>query len=383
VSADDVTRATVLFDATAVPADRGGVGRYVDGIVPALIEAGVDLVVVAQERDRALFERSGARVVVAPSWAASTPGRLIWEQVGLPRIARRLGARVIHSPHYTFPVFTRRRHVVTVHDLTFYSHPEVHGVGKRFFFRSWLRLGALRRVPVVAVSEATGREYRRVFGSHGPLTVAPLGFEGELFHAPTGEELAAFRATAGHPEGDWIAFLGTLEPRKNVVALIAGYERAVEGLPPEARPALLLAGAAGWDPHAGPAVEKAKAAGFDVRLLGYLPVETLSAFLGGAEIVAYPSLGEGFGLPVLEAMATGGVVLTSDRLSLPEVGGDAVAYTGTEPAEIGTALSALLADPERRADLRQRALARAETFSWPQTAARHVDAYRVAEGDAA
>lgn len=380
MSAGPATAATVVFDATAVPSDRGGVGRYVDGIVPALVAAGVDLVVVAQERDRALFERTGARVVVAPGWASSTPGRLVWEQIGLPRIARRLGARVIHSPHYTFPVFTRRRHVVTVHDLTFYSHPEVHSAAKRLFFRSWLRFGALRRVPVIAVSDATGREYRRVFRVHGPLTVAPLGYEGELFHPPTAEESAAFRTVAELPDGRWIAFLGTIEPRKNVVALIEGYQLAVRERPRAERPALLLAGAAGWDPHAGPAVEKARSAGYDVRLLGYLPVETLSAFLGDAEIVAYPSLGEGFGLPVLEAMATGGVVLTSDRLSLPEVGGDAVAYTGTEPAQIGAALGELLDDSDRRSDLRRRALERALTFSWPRTAERHVAAYRAAEG---
>ena len=167
----------------------------------------------------------------------------MWEQVGLPRLAARIGARLIHSPHYTFPVFTRRRHVVTVHDLTFYSHPEVHGLGKRLFFRAWLRFGAWRRVPVVAVSEATGREYDRVFRRHGRLTVAPLGFEEELFHPPTDDELAAFRASAGLPQGSWVAFLGTLEPRKNVVALIGGYERAVSALPPAERPALLLAGA--------------------------------------------------------------------------------------------------------------------------------------------
>lgn len=370
----------VLFDATAVPADRGGVGRYVDGIVPALVAQGVDLIVVAQPRDREVFERAGARVVDAPRSAATTPGRLIWEQLSLPRLARRLNVRLVHSPHYTFPLATRRARVVTVHDLTFYSHPELHGPAKRWFFRSWLRLGALLRAPVVAVSEATGREYRSRFRRRGTVTVAPLGYEEALFHPPTDEETSDFRRHAGQEERGWIAFLGTLEPRKNVVALIEAYENAVAGLPEGERPSLLLAGAAGWDPHVGPAVDEAAATGYDVRLLGYLPVELLAPFLGGAEVVAYPSLGEGFGLPVLEAMASGGVVLTSDKLSLPEVGGDAVAYTGTSAAEIAAVLGELLRDEPRRGELRSRARRRALSFSWPRTAEQHVVAYAAALG---
>lgn len=369
----------VVFDATAVPADRGGVGRYVDGIVPALIAAGVDLTVAAQKRDVELFRRAGcAAVVAAPGWASRTAGRLVWEQIGLPALARRVGAGLIHSPHYTFPLVTRVKRVVTVHDLTFYSHPEVHSPVKRYFFRAWLRWGALRRVPIIADSGATGREYRERFGRHGPVTVAPLGFEGELFHPPSPEEIDAFLSILEEPVGEWIAFLGTLEPRKNIAALIEGYEKAVLSTPAAERPALLLAGGAGWDPQVAPAVEAARRSGFDVRLLGYLPVDMLSAFLGGAVVVAYPSLGEGFGLPVLEAMATGGTVLTSDRLSLPEVGGDAVAYTGTEAHEIGAALAALIGDPGRRADLAARARERALQFSWPRTAAQHVVAYLVA-----
>jgi glycosyltransferase involved in cell wall biosynthesis len=128
-------------------------------------------------------------------------------------------------------------------------------------------------------------------------------------------------------------------------------------------------------------VEAAVRAGYDVRLLGYLPVGVLSAFLGGAVVVAYPSLGEGFGLPVLEAMATGGVVLTSDRLSLPEVGGDAVAYTGTGASEIGRALSELIDDPARRAHLGRCARERSLSFSWRRTAERHIVAYSEALGE--
>lgn len=120
--------------------------------------------------------------------------------------------------------------------------------------------------------------------------------------------------------------------------------------------------------------------GLTVLRPGYLPLSDLSGFLSGAEVVVYPSLGEGFGLPVLEAMASGAAVLTTRELSLPEVGGDAVAYCGTTSAEIAGALRALLADPGLRAELAAAAQARAAAFTWRAAAGRHVEAYRAALG---
>jgi len=104
----------------------------------------------------------------------------------------------------------------------------------------------------------------------------------------------------------------------------------------------------------------------------------LPAFLSGAQVLAYPSLGEGFGLPVLEAMACGAVVLTTRELSLPEVGGDAVAYCGTDQASIAQALAALLDDPPLRGVLSMAAQVRARSFSWARSAALHVQAYESA-----
>jgi len=177
----------------------------------------------------------------------------------------------------------------------------------------------------------------------------------------------------------WLAFLGTLEPRKNVPALIAAYRRSMADRSPGDRPALLLAGAPGWDDAVGPSVADAVDAGFDVRTLGYLPLDMLSAFLGGAELVVYPSLGEGFGLPVLEAMASGALVSTTRRLSLPEVGGEAVLYSEPDVASIAEVLTEALDLPADAArDLRSRAIERAALFTWAAAAEAHLAAYRSA-----
>src|SRR5690606_5783133 len=180
------------------------------------------------------------------------------------------------------------------------------------------------------------------------------------------------RAAIGVGSTPYVAFLGALEPRKNVPALIRGFARAVADL--SEPPALVLAGQPGWDRQVEAALESVP---YRLRVIraGYLPFDTLSGFLGGSELVAYPSLGEGFGLPVLEAMASGACVLTTRRLALPEVGGDAVAYCGVGAGDVAAALRELLDNPARRADPMQAALRRAKAFSWATSAALHREAY--------
>jgi glycosyltransferase involved in cell wall biosynthesis len=157
-----------------------------------------------------------------------------------------------------------------------------------------------------------------------------------------------------------------------VPALIRAYIRAMSDRANP--PALVLAGSPGWDAGVEPAIA-AVPDGLRVIRPGHLPVDLLPGLLGGAELVAYPSLGEGFGLPVLEAMACGAAVLTTRKLALPEVGGDAVAYSGTGAGDIAAALTELLDDPARRAELSVAALERAGTFTWAASAQAHQVAY--------
>jgi glycosyltransferase involved in cell wall biosynthesis len=194
-----------------------------------------------------------------------------------------------------------------------------------------------------------------------------------VFFPPDAAAVAGLRARLGIPDGrGYVAFLGTLEPRKNVPALIAGWSSACADRANP--PALVLAGGSGWDERMAAAVAEVPAV---LQLLrpGYLPLADLPALLGGAEIVAYPSLGEGFGLPVLEAMACAAPVLTTRRLALPEVGGDAVAYTEPDAASIANSLRELLDDPQRRESLAAAGLARSAQFSWGASADIHIATY--------
>jgi glycosyltransferase involved in cell wall biosynthesis len=364
----------VIVDATAVPADRGGVGRYVDELLPALVEEGADLAVAVQARDVGHYREllPDVDLLAAPEAIGRAAVRFAWEQTGLPGLVRRSGAQLLHSPHYTMPLAAGVPVVTTLHDATFFTHPEVHLPVKRRFFRTWTRIALRRAERCFTPSAATRDELVRVAGADASrIDVAHLGVDARRFHVPSDAERAAVRAHLGL-DGPYVAFLGTLEPRKNAAGLVRGWAAAVAGT--ERPPALVLAGGRGWDDDLDAAVAEVPE---ELTLLrpGYLPLELLAGLLGEAELVAYPSLGEGFGLPVLEAMASGAAVLTTRRLSLPEVGGDAVAYTEPDPASIAAELRSLLGNAERRKELGEAACARAAQFDWRACARAHLAGY--------
>lgn len=368
-------RSEVLIDATAVPADRGGVGRYVDALVAALDADGAELTVVCQQRDALFYGKLArhAEVVPGPAGIARPPARLAWEQTAFPRLVRKLGVDVVHSPHYTLPLVGPAASVVTLHDATFFTEPVLHSPVKARFFRTWTSVALRRADRCVVPSEATASELAAVAPvDFERLDVIPHGVDTASFYPPSPEEVRAAREAAGIGDQPYVAFLGALEPRKNVPALIRGFVEAVQGRPDP--PALVLAGQAGWDDRIGKALSVVPP-GVRVIRAGYVPFPLLAGYLGGAELVAYPSLGEGFGLPVLEAMACGACVLTTRRLALPEVGGDAVAYCGVGAGDLAAALRELLDDPGRRSTLGAAAQRRAKEFGWAVSAERHRTAY--------
>lgn len=367
--------ARVLVDATAVPADRGGVGRYVDGLIAALAEVYAELAIVCQRADAERYGRLApqSRVVAGPAAIAHRPARLAWEQTGLPLVAQQVEADVVHSPHYTMPLRSGRPVVVTVHDATFFTEPSLHSTVKGTFFRSATRTALRRAARVIVPSKATRDEVVRVLEADATtIDVAYHGVDPRTFYLPSEAEQQRVQARLGLGGQPYLAFLGMLEPRKNVPGLIRGWVQAFADR--EDAPALVLAGGSGWDDHVDGAVAEVPS---HLRVLrpGYLRFTDLPGYLGGARLVAYPSHGEGFGLPVLEAMACGAPVLTTHRLSLPEVGGDAVAYTEPDSGSIAVALTALYDDADRRAALSAAGHARSLEFTWAASAEAHLASY--------
>ncbi|WP_041625258.1 glycosyltransferase family 4 protein [Stackebrandtia nassauensis] len=372
----------MLVDATSVPADRGGVGRYVDGLLSALAHVGdeIDLSVVCQRTDaeRYLGLVPEAEVIAAPSAVTHRPARLAWEQTGLPMLAQQLGVEVLHSPFYTCPLRAGCPVTVTVHDATFFTERDHYDKARGTFFRSAIKTSLRRASRVVVPSKATRDELVRLLDvDESHVDVAYHGVDPEAFHIPAPAEKARVAARLGLAETPYVAFLGVMEPRKNVPNLVRGWVSAVRRMP--APPALVLAGGSGHDDAIDDAVAEVPVHLKVVRP-GYLRFADLPGFLGGALVAAYPSYGEGFGLPILEAMACGAPVLTTPRLSLPEVGGDAVAYTGEEPDAIASDLAKLLGDEQQRSKLSILGVERARDFTWQRSASAHLATWRKAAG---
>jgi glycosyltransferase involved in cell wall biosynthesis len=375
----------LLLDVSAVPDRPAGAGVYTIELARQLAARDdLDLVLLCRLDDAARWRALAPAAEVAPEVPASRPARLVWEQAVAPRLARRLGVDLWHGPHYTMPLRLAVPAVVTVHDLTFFDHPEWHERSKVVYFRQMIRAAAARAAGTVAVSRFTAARLAEVAAPRAPVTVAPHGVDHERFSPPPADPAAR----AGVEASDWallaphgirdpyVAFQATLEPRKDVPTLVRAFA-AIARDHPDLQ--LVLAGGDGWGAaQVRDAVARSGAASRILRP-GYLPDPAVPALFRRAAAVAYPSLVEGFGLPVLEAMACGAPVVTTTGSATEEVAGDAALLVapGDAPA-LARALRAVLDDPPVAARLRAAGPARAAPFTWEASAAVHVAAYEAA-----
>ena len=363
------TGVRVALDASAIPDPPGGAGRYVMALAAALARReDVELTVVSRTGDAARWPPP-----VAARAPALRPLRLGWEQVGLPRGVRGLGVEVQHGPHYTMPLALGLPAVVTVHDLSFFTHPEWHDRTKVAFFRAAIRTSARRAAALVAVSQVTAALLDRLVQPRAPVHVVPHGVDHARFRPDDPGDDDGARSRAG-VTGPYIAFLGTLEPRKDVPTLVRAFDRLARSRP---ELTLVLAGARGWGMDA---IDEAVASAVNadrIRLLGYVAEDDMPAVLRGASAVAYPSLEEGFGLPVLEALACGVPVVTTSGTVMEEVaGGAALLAPPGDVDRVAAALEAAIEGGPDGPERRRTGLDVARRHTWEASASAHAEVYR-------
>jgi glycosyltransferase involved in cell wall biosynthesis len=261
--------------------------------------------------------------------------------------------------------------VVTVHDLAFRRLPETAPQATQLWLARIDRV--LRRAArIIAVSETTKRDLVELYAvPEERLTVIPHGVDPEVFRPAPPEEVQRVRHRFGI-DGPYLLYLGGIEPRKNLPNLL----RAYAGLDSD-RPSLVVAGGGvAWNPEGGDALRQAlrelpEETRASVVLTGYVEEREKVALLTGSLALVYPSLYEGFGLPVLEAMACGAPVITSSVSALPEVAGDAALLVEPDdPGEIERGIERVLGEPGLAEDLRERGFARVARFTWEETARR-------------
>lgn len=287
------------------------------------------------------------------------------------------GLDVFHAAAFAFPAGYHGVSVFTCYDLTFLTHPECHTRTNKIACLTGTLEAHLAGAHFLAISEATAVEIERQLGTERSRIHVTHLAAGPAFRPLPEEEARAKLKKSFGIEGPFVLAVATLEPRKNLRRLLAAYTDLPAGL--RERHPLVMAGGKGW------LLDEENLAGLDAAMrLGHVATDDLVALYSAATVFAYPSLAEGFGLPVVEAMACGAPVLTSNVSSLPEVAGDAAQLVDPLDADaIRDALRDLLEDPEKRSDLRRRGFERAATFSWERTARETLELYRqlATEGD--
>ncbi len=348
----------IVVDVTTWAPERTGIGLYTERLLRAwLVDHPEDTLYAASNIG---FSELGPAPM--PHIGPRFPVRAVWLQTALPLQTARLRPDFAFFPNYMAPIFPTCPYVVTVHDLAVFLYPETFTFKKRVLQRALLPTLVRRAAAVLTPSEATRRDVIRLLPCDPERIVAiPLAADDSYNSMPTAGEVALHRQTLKLPD-HYVLAVGTLEPRKNLSRLISVFER-VASAHPEVH--LVIAGGRGWrdeDIHSALQQSPLQAR---IHKLGYVSAEALRVLYHEAIALCYPSLYEGFGLPVAEAMAMGTPVLTSRGSSLDEVAaGAALAVDPLSLDEMAGGLSRLLTDDSLRFELRQKGLARASQLSW-------------------
>jgi glycosyltransferase involved in cell wall biosynthesis len=372
----------VAIDATAIPRQMAGAGVYTDSLIRAIhqVDRENEYVVFARRDSFADLRRPGFSIVAAPT--PNRPARLLWEQSLLPLQLRRRGVDVLHSPHHTTPLAAARcRQVVTFHDLTFFLLPARYPLGRALYFQAVSRASARRADALIVPSDAVRADVARILAVPESRITTVHEAPAPVFR-PIGDgaELGRVREKYGLPDR-FILSVGSLEPGKNRGRLVKAFQRLrARGL--EQR--LVIVGGKAWKYEEDFELVERLGLGDDVLFTGYVPADELAPLYNCADLFAFPSLYEGFGLPVLEAMACGVPVVTSNVSAMPEVAGNAALLVNPyDIDELAEAMRRALRQSRTRTSLRSRGLKRAGQFSLERAACETVTVYERAAAEAA
>ncbi len=321
------------------------------------------------------FEPQTGLVVQRSRWPTHKPlFRIMWEQTVLPLVLYRRKVDLLHALAFVAPAAISIPFVTTVYDLSFVHFPEAFRPFKRWYLRTLTRYSSRRASAIIAISESTRRDVIAAFGiSPKKVHTVYCGVDSAFKPLPTAQ-VEAFRAKHGLPER-FVFRLGTIEPRKNVEGVIrayAGWRTRDPTAPP-----LVIAGGKGW--YYQEVFRLVEALGLTqyIHFPDYVPQADLPLWYNAASLLVYPSRFEGFGLPVLEAMACGTPVVTSNVSSLPEVAGNAaVQVSPTDTHALSQAMETVFTDAGLAQSMREKGLQQAARFSWRKAAVQTARIYR-------
>ena len=372
----------VVFDGQSLLPPLAGISRYTYELIRALarVDPRSEYVILYPHPVKPFMRVSHPELpepnvrLALQGWRASMNAR-VWRRLssGVP-VEHLVGrADVFHATNSVFGYSVRAaRRVITIHDLTLFLFPKWHPAERLRKMGRWLAASSRRADHILVDSMSTKSDLMRCMSVDAHrITVVPLAAAASFRPLPAADVEPVLR-TYALGRGTYALFVGTIEPRKNLLRLLEAVEIAGESIGP-----LVMAGADGWgNQEIRDRMARLYRAG-RIRYLGYVPGAALPALMNGARAFVYPSLYEGFGLPLLEAMACGTPVVASNVSSLPEVVDAAgLLVDPNDPEALAGAMQRVWGDEDLRAELRARGLARASQFSWERTARLTFGVYR-------
>jgi glycosyltransferase involved in cell wall biosynthesis len=346
-----------------------GIGTYVRNVVRHLarLDSETTYFLLCMPGDEATLRDLAENFVPV---VETSPGYGLREHVSIPRKLARLGADLLHSPHYVLPLLCRTPSVVTIHDCIHLLFPDYLPSRMAWHYARFMIGSAVRRSAIVlTVSEASRRDILRFFprADAERVLVVPNAIDSAILDDPGPEEMERVRERY-QIRGRFLLYAGNIKPHKNIERLISAFGLLRKD-PRHSDLKLLIIG--DEITRYASLRHRVEQAGVrqEVRFFGFVPDRTLAALYRLASVFVFPSLYEGFGLPPLEAMACGTPVVTSRLSSLPEVVGDAATLVDPySDADIARGIDEVLTDHELRASLVARGRAQARRFSWERSA---------------
>lgn len=364
----------VLIDFTQIPIKKVGVGVYAKETFSRLLKNidKNDVFYLLLQDDEFMFEdlysSNCVAITVKNKWFRKLPFRFLLEQFYIPTLVKKYKIDLIHSLHYSFPLINMKcKRVITIHDLTFFIYPRLHTFVKRHFFKWFIKQSCKTNNILICVSESTAKDLDKFIPKAKDIRmVIPLAVSTN--YNINNNVLNQFGVNS-----EYILFIGTLEPRKNIDKLIEAYYRCKN----KDKYKLVIVGKKGW--YYDSIFKRIKEFGLENQVIftGFVTENEKWNLLYNATLFVYPSYYEGFGLPILEAMIMGIPVITSNVSSMPEVAGKAaILINPNDVEEISLAIDTVLNDKNRQNHMKDLGIKQANNFTWDNTAKLTMDVYK-------
>lgn len=369
----------IAIDLTSIPKKKSGVGRYLVSLLDFLQKADTEntYFLFIHDDDISGFNITSYNFKLIPvksKYLRNVWLRLLWEQFVLPGELKKHKIDLLHSPHYTMPYFSRVKHVVTFHDMSFFIVPKVHNFAKRYLFRVYMWLTVRRAQAVISDSYATLEDIRRILKVKGDnITVVPLGADKRFFDSADADK--NLLKSYGIEDG-YFLYVGMIDARKNLVRMLKAYNSLPQEIKDKYK--FVICGRKNWMYEEVFSYFNENNLQKDVVFTGFVKDEDLPDIYKGAKLLLYVSIYEGFGLPLVEAMASGLPCITANVSSMKEVAGDAgLKVDPYNENEIRDAIIELVSDEELYDTLVEKGFKQAEKYTWSNCAEKTLEVYRV------